>query len=25
LAEELCRSLGPRCQAPWKGTLSRPP
>lgn len=25
LAEELCRSLGPGCQAPWSGVFSRPP
>jgi hypothetical protein len=25
LAEELCRSLGSGCHAPWKGAFSRPP
>jgi len=25
LAEELCRSLGPGCQAPWRGAFARPP
>jgi hypothetical protein len=25
LAEELCRSLGPDCQAPWQSALARPP
>ena len=25
LAEELCRSLGPTCQAPWSGVFARPP
>jgi hypothetical protein len=25
LAEELCRSLGPGCHAPWLGTFSRLP